>query len=137
MKSLGQWLWNVMVAIDQLGNAIAGGNPDITISARVGYFANDCNNRTFYYYWRFLELVIDFTFYPLDGPKHCLQALSQDDELGHVQGNDLMRSILGIIAVTACLFISILTWSGYALGYRPKIKHLLLRPSCDQNNQTP
>ena len=120
MSAVGKWLWNVLVAIDQLGNSIAGGNPDITISARVGYFANKSPNRQFIYYWKFLELVIDFTFYPLDGPKHCLQALESDNEDGHVNGNDLMRAILGIIAVTACVIICVFTWTAYLLGHRPK-----------------
>jgi len=34
------WATGVLIGIDQLGNAIAGGNPDSTISARVGNFAN-------------------------------------------------------------------------------------------------
>lgn len=119
MKSIVKWLWNVLVAIDQLGNTIAGGKPDITISARVGFYANQSDNRTFYYYWKFLEQVIDFTFYPLDGLNHCLQALTNDNEQGHIHGSDLMRSLLGAFAVTACIFISIFTWTAYAFGHRP------------------
>jgi len=30
------YAFNILIAIDQLGNAIADGNPDNTISARVG-----------------------------------------------------------------------------------------------------
>ena len=118
MKSLVAWLWNVLVAIDQLGNAIAGGNPDITISARVGYFANRSKKRRFRFYWLFLEAIIDVTFYPIDGPNHCLKALEKDPE-GHVHGNDFMRAILGTIAVVSCIFICVFTWLAYALGYRP------------------
>lgn len=118
MKPLVEWLWNVLIAIDQLGNAIAGGNPDITISARVGYFANKSQQRRFRFYWKFLETIIDFTFYPIDGPNHCLKALEKDEE-GHVHGSDFMRATLGVIAVVSCLFISIATWLAYALGYRP------------------
>jgi hypothetical protein len=33
---LGRGAFNVLVAIDQLGNAIAGGDPDETISSRAG-----------------------------------------------------------------------------------------------------
>jgi hypothetical protein len=32
--SLGRWGFRIAVAIDQLGNAILGGNPDETISSR-------------------------------------------------------------------------------------------------------
>ncbi|KZN13614.1 hypothetical protein [Marinomonas sp. TW1] len=120
MEAVAKWLWNVLVAIDQLGNAIAGGDPDITISARVGYFANRSPNKRFHYYWKFLERVIDFTFYPLDGPKHCLSSLAKDNEQGHVHGSDFVRAILALIAITACVFISLLTWTAYLLGQRPK-----------------
>lgn len=112
----------MLVAIDQLGNTLAGGDPDITISARVGFFANYSENRSYYYYWKFLERVIDFTFYPLDGSGHCLQALKADNEQGHTHGSDIMRALLGLIAVTACLFIAVITWSAYALGHRPEKK---------------
>jgi hypothetical protein len=30
------YFWNVLIAIDQLGNAVLGGNPDETISSRMG-----------------------------------------------------------------------------------------------------
>jgi hypothetical protein len=30
------YLWNVLVAFDQLFNALTGGNPDMTISGRMG-----------------------------------------------------------------------------------------------------
>jgi len=61
------WIRGVLVAIDQLGNAIAGGNPDATISARTGYFANENPNKTFIYYWRLMEAIINFAFYPVQG----------------------------------------------------------------------
>ena len=31
-----KWLWNLLVAVDQLGNAITAGDPDETISSRAG-----------------------------------------------------------------------------------------------------
>jgi hypothetical protein len=31
-----RWAWSVLIALDQLGNALAGGNPDETISSRLG-----------------------------------------------------------------------------------------------------
>ncbi len=33
---LGKYLWNILIAIDQLFNAILGGDPDETISSRMG-----------------------------------------------------------------------------------------------------
>lgn len=118
----GWWLWNVLVAIDQLGNTIAGGKADITISARVGYYANYQIEPKFLLYWKFLEKVINFAFYPLDGKGHCIQALEEDNETGHVHGNDLMRAILGVIIIVACIPISILTWTAFLFGLKPKRK---------------
>lgn len=31
-----RWIWNVLISIDQLANAILGGDPDETISSRIG-----------------------------------------------------------------------------------------------------
>lgn len=30
------WIWGVLIALDQLGNALLAGHPDETISSRVG-----------------------------------------------------------------------------------------------------
>lgn len=106
-----RWIYGVLIAIDQLGNAAAGGNPDATISARTGYFANISSKRTFVYYWRLMEVIINFAFYPLDGPGHCLQAYENERELEHKQGSDIARALLGVIIIFACIFISIVTWS--------------------------
>lgn len=73
------YIHNVILAFDQLANAFCGGNPDNTISARVGYFAQ-VNQYASKYYWRTVETVIDFTYWPLDGPYHCRQAFEADPE---------------------------------------------------------
>lgn len=39
---------NILVSVDQLGNAICGGNPDNTISARVGFFSQTSKSIKFY-----------------------------------------------------------------------------------------
>ncbi len=36
MRSIGKWLFNVLIGIDQFGNAVLGGDPDETISSRLG-----------------------------------------------------------------------------------------------------
>ncbi len=36
MNKAGKWIFNILVSIDQLGNAICGGDPDETISSRLG-----------------------------------------------------------------------------------------------------
>lgn len=43
MRRFGRYLLNILIAIDQLGNAILGGDPDETISSRAakGALAGD------------------------------------------------------------------------------------------------
>lgn len=31
-----KWIWNILIAIDQLGNALTAGDPDETISSKAG-----------------------------------------------------------------------------------------------------
>ena len=31
-----KWFWNILIALDQFGNALGGGDPDETISSRLG-----------------------------------------------------------------------------------------------------
>ena len=99
------WPVAVLVAIDQLGNAIAGGNPDATISARVGYFSEMANRAKSY--WKSLESIIDFAFFPIDGPKHCYQAWQADKDEQFKLGSDFMRVILSVIIVVVCPVIAI------------------------------
>lgn len=35
-KGWGKWVWNLLIAFDQLGNAVIAGDPDETISSRAG-----------------------------------------------------------------------------------------------------
>lgn len=102
------WIGGVLVAIDQLGNAIAGGNPDATISARTGYFARVAET-PWRAYWRAMESVINFTFLPIDGPGHCYSAYLSDRDEMNEEGSDLMRGLLGIIIILTCIPLSMIT----------------------------
>lgn len=102
------WPINVLVAIDQFFNAIACGNPDATISARVGYFSDKRRKTPFKGYWKTLELVINFTFYPIEGPDHCKQSYHADKYEKFKKGNDLAKCILGLFVIVGCIPISII-----------------------------
>jgi hypothetical protein len=100
------WIHGVLIGIDQLGNTIAGGDPDVTVSSRVGYFAQ-CAAFRFQWYWQLLEWVIDTTFYPLDGPRHCYQAWLNDRDENFQHGSDAARAVLGLFILAACPFLAL------------------------------
>ncbi len=102
--------FNILVAIDQLGNAIADGNPDNTISARVGFFASDDHKSKLRPYWKALEWTINFTFEPVQGPGHCRRAWQAEGDETDTQGTYIARIILGIFVDVGCLFISPILW---------------------------
>ena len=114
---------NVLVSIDQLGNTICGGEPDNTISARVGYFASK-NRGPSKYYWKLLEKIIDTTFWPIDGPNHCLKAFENDpEETFHDKNGDVFRVLLSFIIIITCVPISILLYFLWAVKFlSPKTK---------------
>ena len=99
------WPVAVLVAIDQLGNTIAGGNPDSTISARVGFFSVHALRGKGY--WKGLESIIDFAFFPIDGPRHCYQAWQSDIDELFKRGSDFARVLLSVFIVVACVVIAI------------------------------
>lgn len=100
------WL-NVLLAIDQLGNAIAAGNPDNTISARVGYFASADHPSKIKSYWKTLEWIIDFTFKPIQGLGHCHSAWLAEADETDTQGTYIARIVLGVFVAAGCIVISI------------------------------
>jgi len=100
------WLYSVLIAVDQLGNALAGGYADSTISARVGYNVQNSKALT-RNYWRFLQWVIDFIFLPLDGPNHCHQAFRNGNKNHYRDGSDLMRFILSALILINAIPIAI------------------------------
>jgi hypothetical protein len=46
MSKLIKYLWNILIAIDQFVNTICGGDPDETISSRLGKWAIDGENKS-------------------------------------------------------------------------------------------
>jgi hypothetical protein len=109
IEKMPYWL-NVLLAIDQLGNAIAGGNPDNTISGRVGFFASDDHKSKIKSYWKALERIIDLTFEPLQGTRHCYRAWQGEPEETDTEVTYITRIILGIFVTVGCFFIGIALW---------------------------
>ena len=102
---------NVLDSIDQLGNTLCGGNPDNTISARVGYFSEVNRNAT-KYFWQGLAKIINFTFWPVDGPDHCRKAFEADPEEAFSDNNsDFFRALLSVVILAFCIPISIVLYT--------------------------
>lgn len=109
MKALKElYFLNLVIAIDQLGNAIAGGSADCTVSARVGYFSyRKYKNKILNGYWLALRTVIDFAFYPLDGEEHCRQAYVDDADELFIHGTDWALAVLGVIVFIMAPFLGV------------------------------
>jgi hypothetical protein len=44
MRKLKKYFWNLLISVDQLVNTIFGGDPDETISSRMGKWSRDGKN---------------------------------------------------------------------------------------------
>ena len=104
-----RYIFDVLVAIDQLGNTIAGGHHDSSISARVGFFSR--NAKRGLAYWRCLEAIINFAFKPIDGPEHCYYAYLKDSQELFKQGSDIARIVLSLFIFIACPIIAIILYT--------------------------
>ncbi len=56
--------------LDQTGNFIANGDPDSTISARIGHHTRP-EVKYPGRFWLWMRDIVDWAFYPWDGPGHC------------------------------------------------------------------
>ncbi len=103
----------LLIALSQLGNAISGGNPSVSISARVGY--KDRKNL----YWKIINWIIDTTFYPVDGENHCAEAYWADSkEDYHIDKGGIFGIVLmTIIVCILCLFLSVILWGYWLIKY--------------------
>lgn len=105
-----QYMSHLFISIDQLGNALAGGNPDNTISARVGYYNHHYYQNKVPWYWSLFERIIDTAFYPVDGPAHCHEAYHND--AGEVFDNRVTNVLIAfsatLVIIPSCVLIAIL-----------------------------
>jgi hypothetical protein len=78
-RGLRKWGINVLVAIDQLINALSGGDPDETISSRIGK-AKRRGNR--------LAKAACWVLAKVFGARHCMDAIEDDEGKDGVFRND-------------------------------------------------
>lgn len=76
MSKIGKYLLNLLISIDQLGNTFAGGDPDETISSRLGKIKVKHGGRI---KWkRPLARIIDWGLDKID-PGHSIDAIEEDE----------------------------------------------------------
>ncbi|MEW5250016.1 hypothetical protein [Microbulbifer discodermiae] len=98
---MGSYIKNLMIAFDRLGNALADGDPDATVSGRTGHFAETATGPRGSF-WRALAAMIDWGFLPWDGPDHCARVARAERALPHIQhrpGSDPARVLLLLLAM--------------------------------------
>lgn len=76
-KFIGAWCMNILIAIDQLGNAIIFGDPDETISSRLGKFEIKKGGKIS----KIKHPFSAFLAWGLDkiDPNHCYDAIEKDE----------------------------------------------------------
>lgn len=71
-----RYLLNLLIAIDQGWNAFLGGNPDETISSRVGKSAEEGSR-----FGVLCEKIIDWLFFKLTKEiNHCRNSIERDEK---------------------------------------------------------
>jgi len=99
------WL-NVGISLDKLGNSISAGSHRITISARTGKYSH--TSEPYKPLWKIQEAVVNFAFYPVDGPSHCLKAYEKEIflEAEMREGNKIARfGLFWLIVLPSCVII--------------------------------
>ena len=73
---MNKWIVNILIGIDQLGNALFGGDPDETISSRLGKLKVKHGGKL---PWRRpLSKIIDWGLDKID-PNHSVDAIEADE----------------------------------------------------------
>lgn len=106
-------------ATSQWLNAASDGNPDIPMSARVGYYAAEEKRNQVHGWFRLLEYIIDLTFYPIDGERHCWYAYISDRDEQISEGTFWSFLIMTFFVLIGCLIVGTILWVGYGFykGY--------------------
>lgn len=99
-------------ATSQWFNALSGGSGDIPMSGKVGYLSY----KNYGEWWYIVEWVINTTFYPVDGPNHCLRAYRSDMCEKVLIGNIYSFGALSVFTILGCTILAPIFWLGYGTG---------------------
>lgn len=76
MSKLGKFFINILIGIDQFGNVVTGGDPDETISSRLGKIKMKYHGRI---PWRRpLAKILDWGLDKIDRD-HCIESINHDE----------------------------------------------------------
>ncbi len=61
MEKIKRYFWNILISFDQFVNTVFGGDPDETISSRLGKWARDGRNNYGFrkYLWQICNWVVE------------------------------------------------------------------------------
>lgn len=104
MNYNSNYFTRLLQGFSQFGHALSGGSPDISISARTGFESKH------FIYWKWLRLLIDFAFEPLDGKNHCEKAYMADIQENYMMGRYIITPVICTsLALPICLILIVLT----------------------------
>ena len=84
MKKLGRWVMNVLISLDQFGNSILGGDPDETISSRLGRVKRKWDGKI--PWGRPMARITDWLLDKID-KNHSIDSIEEDE------GHDGLRDV--------------------------------------------
>ncbi len=102
------WLYSVLIAIDQLGNALAG------VLCRFNHFCTGglqcaafsfCEEKLL----AFIRMGYRLYLLALDGPNHCYQAYLAGNKTHYRDGSDAMRVVLSTLILFWAMPIALAT----------------------------
>lgn len=73
---IGKYILNILISIDQLGNTLTGGDPDETISSRLGKIKRKYGG--IIPWTKPLARLIDWGLEKID-KNHCIDAIEEDE----------------------------------------------------------
>ena len=76
MKKAGRYVLNVLISLDQLGNSLLLGDPDETISSRIGRIKRKWGGKV--PWGRPVTKITDWVLDKID-PNHSLDAIEDDE----------------------------------------------------------
>jgi hypothetical protein len=108
------YIGRLLNSISQVGNAAINGNPDVSISGRIGeynFFYKDSKT------YKFAQWIVDTTFFPIDGKDHCLKAYLNDRGEDYTVGKGWVYGewLMILISVAFCIPLSVLFWIYYGI----------------------